>query len=230
MEKQLDITLNLLSKYDSLISSLATIGSFFAAFFSFIIAFMVFRYNKNKEALNLILNFNREEVSPLYNIDKNQMKEIVNDLKIQIQNPSLSASNILFLNFTSYRNRSAKKIYKNCYNNDEFTFKGGGLSIKNLQDRPLYVNQQVVNIDNGKTTELPLPQFIIEDLVQASYLITDSNSFKYTRKLNLNVKFYHKQKHKLKSKNKVIKYSVRYEGARVLINLDLKPVFIRLFK
>ncbi|MCD8832771.1 hypothetical protein K2V58_00425 [Staphylococcus arlettae] len=231
MKNFINKSVNFLNEYDSLISSFATVGSFLTAFISLIIAVMVFRYNKNKEALNLTLNFNRDEISMLYGINENDMYVIVNDLKIQIQNPSISSSNSLFFYFSKMKNRSMKELYNDCNNNSEFTFEGGDrITVKNLQNRSEYINQKVKNIENGESIELPLPHFIIEDLVQASYLSKSGNPFKYTQKVKIKVTFYHKQKHKLKSKNKVIKYDINYYGARQVLHLDMKPVFIHLFK
>lgn len=232
MEKNIINLVNWLDKYDSLISSVATLGSFLAAFFSFIIAIMVFRYNKNKDSLSLIFSFNMNEIPMLYKINANVMSARSKDLNFQIQNPSTSASNPLSIEFSSIKTRHTNKLYKNCEDNSEFSFFGGGLTIKKLQERPYYLEQKINNINSEEGINLPVPHFILEDLVQASYLSSTGNSepFKFIGKFKINVEFYNKQKNKLVSKNKTVKYTIKYEGTRQLINFDMETFSMRLFK
>ncbi|OEK41782.1 hypothetical protein [Staphylococcus saprophyticus] len=232
MKKNIINLVNWLDKYDSLISSIATFGSFLAAFFSFVIALMVFQYTKNKDSLNIILNFNRNEISKLYDISKNDMYAVVNDLKFQIENPSTSASNTLFINFSGIKTFNTKKLYKNCRDNKEFSFLGGDvLTIKKLQERPDCLKQKT-NINSEESKDLHIPHFILEDLIQASYLslIGNSEPFEFKRKFKINVTFYNKQRNKLGSKNKKIKYTIKFDGTRQLLHFEMKPVSIRLFK
>lgn len=222
-----------LNNYNPLITAFAGLGTFVVAATTAWTTKKVFEHTRKKDALNLIMNINKNEIPILYDIHKCKLKEIINDLHFQIQNPSTTSSNNLKIVMHEIKDDEFKKMYANFASNKKLSSLGGGkIFIKQLQDRPSYLEQNVQNITSGETITLPLPEFLINDLMQSSFLIEKGNGkpFCYNREFELSIHFYNKQKQTLETKVITIKYVIKFEGARVLTHFEMDPVFVHLFE
>ncbi|MCM3071748.1 hypothetical protein M3559_03665 [Staphylococcus equorum] len=222
-----------LNNYNSLITAFSGLGTFVVAGTTAWTTKKVFEHTRKKDALNLIMNINKNEMPILYDIDNSKKEEIINDLHLQIQNPSTTSSNNLNIEMHEVLDNEYKKMYANFANNKELSNLGGGkIFIKQLQNRPSYSEQNVQNITSGETITLPLPEFLINDLMQSSFLIKEGagKTFCYNRKFELSIRFYNKQKQSLETKVITIDYVIKYEGARDLTHFEMGPVFIHLFE
>lgn len=225
--------INLLNNYNPLITAFAGLGTFVVSATTAWTTKKVFEHTRKKDALNLIMNINKNEIPILYGIHKCKLKNIVNDLHFQIQNPSTTSSNNLKITMQEINDNEFEKMYENYANNKNLSDLGGGkIFIKQLQDRPSYLEQNVQNIISGETVTLPLPEFLINDFMQSSFLIEKGNGspFCYDRKFKLSIGFYNKQEQSLETKNMIVKYLIKFEGARVLTHFEMEPVFIHLFE
>ncbi|OEK86622.1 hypothetical protein [Staphylococcus xylosus] len=225
---------SMLMNNPSYISAIAAIGSCLSSILSFLVAIKVFRYTKKKERLTLSLTFSEKQISTIYDIDEEKMKEIINDLTFKVHNPSLISSGTLYFELEDKINKDKRKLFQRMLENKEFLtdimFSQYSPIIKKLQSVPINESQELTDIKSGETKSLGLPLFLINDLIQASFLCHKSEIFTYKRCFKLKTKYFHKQKHKFKTKTTKVEYTLRFEGALIVIYFDMKPYFITLAK
>lgn len=227
----LAIVFSWINKNNTFVTAISALGSFTTALVSFLIAYKVYNYTRKKEALNIILAVNRTEIG---SIDESNLETLVSNLKFKVSNPSIISTNSLQFDMVDIINTDKEKLFETVDKNPELSTLGGSPKydpiIYNFQSHDFQNTQNLDNIANGETVEINLPKFIIDDLLQASFLMNDDIKFKYKRKFKLKIHYFHKQKHKMKVRTKKIKYFLEHEGARLIINFKINPVSIRLFK
>lgn len=226
--------LSILIDNPSAISAIAAIGSCISSLLSFFVAVKVFKYTKKKERLTLSLTFKENQISPIYGINKEKMKEIINRLEFKVHNPSLISSGTMYFELEDKIDRGKEGLFQRVTENNEFLtdimFSQYSPIIKKLQSEPVNEFQELTDIKSGETKVLKLPQFLISDLIQASFLCHKSEIFTYKRRFKLKIKYFHKQKHKFKTKTKNIEFTLKYKGALVVVYFEMRPYFITLSK
>lgn len=226
--------LTILMNNPSDIAAIAAIGSCISGVLSFLVALKVFKYTKKKERLTLSLTFKENQISTIYDIDKEKMKEITNHLQFKVHNPSLISSGTMYFELEDKIDKGKRKLFQRVSENKEFLtdimFSQYSPIIEKLQSEPINESQELTDIKSGETKDLKLPQFLITDLIQASFLCHEGEMYTYKRRFKLKIRYFHKQKHKFKTKTTNIKYTLKYKGALVVVYFEMKPYFITLSK
>lgn len=216
------------------ISVLAAIFSALAAFFSFLIAKKNFKHIKNKEAPNITITNNFNSFNSFIDKPGEYYKQFVKVFHFNIQNLSLLQIDLLSIEFEDFKSCGKKKLFKDSLDNPEFLFLAGATYdnpiIKKFQSYHPSSYQKFNYIEAKSSNRYNIPLFILQDFIQATYIMKKGDEFNIKRRANINIEYYDINRHKIVKRESKIIYHLTFDGARNVIHFSVEPKIIKLNK